>query len=267
MLIRSLVEADFDAINRFAYERERENIFLIESLRRQNAFTENLYLGAFDEETLIAVATYFGRFNSLIVHGDMPSIINKLVDRFVEEGKELSAILDLEKYASYTMERLKFHGIAPTRVLEETFYEVTNETFKPVPSSRTSGATKEDIDVLIRSARLLDGKDPDAPILESERRMITPEYVTVLRDEKGSIIAHAGIHAYSEHFAIVGGVMTLPTHRGKGLAKETVSAVSTHWLLRGKSIVLFCSNTNEPAKHIYTSMGFRPLEGFLIAFY
>jgi predicted GNAT family acetyltransferase len=267
MDIRRLTSGDKQLLISYLHEKERENIFAIESLKREAAFDECLFLAAFRDDSIAGLATYFGRHKSLVIHAEEVTLLHGLSDAFAALEKTLDAIPDWQKYAVHVIERLKHHGINPKKVSEETIYEVSEETFKPHAGSIAIVATQSDVDEIVRMGRILDGDDPSTPISEDERAVIEPANHYVVRDESGRIVSRAGIHGSTAHYAMVGGVVTLPDQRGKGYGKDTVSAVCKHWLTRGKVMILFCKNDNEPAKKIYTSLGFKPSDSFLLATY
>ena len=75
-----------------------------------------------------------------------------------------------------------------------------------------------------------------------------------LIEEDGVVIANANTIAVSRKAAMIGGVFTLPSYRGKGLATSVVSRLCRHLLDRDVVPVLFFEN--PAAATIYHKLGF-----------
>lgn len=264
METRVLGADDEIEILNYAYERERENTFLIGSILRKR-FPENTYIGAFEGMEMVGLAVSFGRFGSLIVHGKTEKIIERLVDDIVPHLKKLVAVPDWQLSAAPTIERLKHHGILPTKVNEQTMYLLTKDAFVMPKDNQARMARKEDVDNIIRLARVIDGDDKKE-ITDADRFKIPTDSFFIRLDDD-AVVALAATHGMSKHYAMIGGVGTHPDFRGKGYAKETVGALAYHWLAQGKEVLLFCANDNEPAKKVYKSLGFTPVGEFLEALY
>jgi ribosomal protein S18 acetylase RimI-like enzyme len=75
----------------------------------------------------------------------------------------------------------------------------------------------------------------------------------------GHIVSAAGTHLVSPEYGVaaVGNVFTHPTHRGRGFATATTSAVISALLQAGiRDIVLNVSQANDAAVHTYEKLGF-----------
>lgn len=77
--------------------------------------------------------------------------------------------------------------------------------------------------------------------------------------EHGHLVACAGTHVISDRFGVaaLGGVMTHPDHRGRGLAAAVTSAVCNTLMDRVDIIGLNVAETNLPAIGLYRQLGFR----------
>lgn len=75
---------------------------------------------------------------------------------------------------------------------------------------------------------------------------------------RGGLAAIAGTHAVSlaEGIGVVGNVFTDPRYRGRGLAKVTTSAVTTHLLKTCPLVVLTVEANNEPGVRAYARLGY-----------
>lgn len=75
----------------------------------------------------------------------------------------------------------------------------------------------------------------------------------------GRLVAAAGTHVTSRsaRMGIVGNVMTVPAHRGRGFAKATTSAVTAELLRTCDDVVLNVRSDNPSALAAYRALGFR----------
>lgn len=267
MQIRRLSEADSESILAFAYEREKENIFLIESFRREAPFDMNVYIGVFENRTLIGIGTYYGLFQSLTVHAQKMGIIDQLTDCIVRLDRPIEAVPDLQEYAGRTIERLKYHGLQPKTIRKETFYILEKGHFHDHPLLDVKSATSADIDDIVLLSRLINEPERKGTVTDVERSRVHAPYDCILRNNNNELLSNATIHGYSDHYALVGGVATHPEHRRKGCAKGVVCFLCRKWLTEGKKILLFCSDTNEPAIRTYKALGFKTIGKYLIALY
>lgn len=76
-----------------------------------------------------------------------------------------------------------------------------------------------------------------------------------VRRAEGLIISQAYTTIESQHYATIGGVVTRPEHRNKGMASSVVSRITHDILKDNKSPNLLYSNPR--AGHIYEKLGFR----------
>lgn len=262
-MIRELHEEDRQAILDYAYLQERENLFPIGSLNHADAFAVNRYFGWFAGEELRGIAAVFGKWGSFVVHAQEQSILHALVDRVVEEKIPFTDIPAFRKFSGPMVEYLKtVYGRESKKVSEETVYVLEKGSFRPA-ESRAVPATEEDRDSCAR----FDKDDPETPVTEKERARVIPEDTFVIHRD-GMLIAKANAQGFSKHFAQIGGVMTHPSYRRQGCARQCVSALCRYCFSRGvENVLLFTANTNLPAQNLYRSLGFKPVDEFLIAEY
>lgn len=250
----------------YAYQRERENMFIIGSFTAYpEPFTQNVYLGWYDGDELVGVGTHFEkRFGSLVIHSHRKEAIEELVDAFVSRGANVEWVPSFKQYAIPTIEHLRHHGIEPKQIRQETVYQLTRDAFTAHESSRVEMASESDIEEIILLDRIVENEDTSAPITERERKQVIIGREWILRSE-GKIVSKANIHGVSKNYVQIGGVMTHPTYQGKGFAKQTVSALCGHWLTQNKDIILFVRNDNIPAIKVYQALGFAPFDEFIVA--
>jgi len=75
---------------------------------------------------------------------------------------------------------------------------------------------------------------------------------------KGMLISAAGVHVYSSRYrvAAIGNITTHPDHRNRGFARLVTSALCRDLLDEVNHIGLNVKADNEPALHLYQSLGF-----------
>ena len=87
----------------------------------------------------------------------------------------------------------------------------------------------------------------------------------LIEDVEGRVISAALSSAEAGRAAMLGGVATLPEHRGKGLSALCVGALCDHLFRKGMdTISLFYLIDNEPARRVYHKLGFRAAGQWLL---
>lgn len=77
----------------------------------------------------------------------------------------------------------------------------------------------------------------------------------VLR-EGGRIAFQVHVGPENDHTVQIGGVLTPPELRGRGIATRGVAAISALLLERLPTVSLFCAEHNAPARRVYEKLGF-----------
>lgn len=266
-MIRELTEQDLQAILDFAYQREQENLFVIGSFEfLPDPFETNVYLGYIEDHQLVGLGTYFGLWSDIQISTQSSEVLNALVDELIQRDNPVEYVVGFKQYALQTIERLRKHGVAPQVINEETVYRLTPKTFHNHSTGEATKATPADVDEIIRLEYRVEGKATETEVTQTERNRILPDNEWVLR-KAGQIISKANIQGFSKHYAQIGGVLTHPEHQSQGYARQTVSAICQHWLDQGKDIILFVKNENAPAIKVYQSLGFQPINEFILAEY
>jgi len=93
-------------------------------------------------------------------------------------------------------------------------------------------------------------------------RIKTKEGVHMFIKKDGKIISHGNTTAETSVSAIVGGILTIPEFRKRGLASKMVSALCQNLYLRGKSACLLFDNPE--AGEIYHKLGFQNIDKWAI---
>jgi len=74
--------------------------------------------------------------------------------------------------------------------------------------------------------------------------------------KRGKLVSYAASPEILEDLAIVRGVFTAPSERGKGYSKAVCSALVSRLLDEGKEVMLYVSKDNAAALSVYRSVGF-----------
>jgi uncharacterized protein len=91
--------------------------------------------------------------------------------------------------------------------------------------------------------------------------------LVVVAEEGGTVVAKAGTNARGLAVDQVGGVYTLPSRRGRGLATALVSFLLAEIEGSGRRASLFVKPRNAPALSLYRGLGFVELDDFRASYY
>lgn len=238
-------------------------MFIIGSLAEPDTFTTNRFFGLEDGGRLIGIAAGFGKWGSFVAHCQQQDGINGLVDHVVLTGVKIESVPAFRRYAEPMVERLKSrHGRTPKRISEETIFLLGRRHFQPVESAATI-ATEADREAIARFYTA----SPSVSPTQKELARVKPDCTSVVH-ENGKVISVANVQGFSLHYAQIGGVGTLPAYRRKGYGRQCVGALCAHCFGKGvEGVILFTANTNVPAQNLYRSLGFQPIDDFLIVEY
>ncbi len=267
-MIRRLTENDIDLVKSFAYQRERENLFVLGSFETyENTMSENYFLGFFEGSELKGMGTLFNRWGSFIVNAQDPEIIKQLTDEVLKCERKIEFVPYFKYYADVIIERLKSHGIQTKKVNDEVFLMLKKEDFIDLSVGNEGILDPEDLDEYILFHRSIDKEPVDVLVTERERKRITTEITFVLKIGN-EIVSTANLHGISNHFFQIGGVATKVEQRGKGYAKQVMSKLCQHYFDQGlKQALLFVAKENPAALKVYESIGFHVAGDFVIAEY
>ena len=84
--------------------------------------------------------------------------------------------------------------------------------------------------------------------------------------ERGQLVAFASAPEMIEDLAIIRGVYTLPSLRGKGYATRVCSALVSRLTEQGKEAFLYVSKENHTALTVYRKLGFRETGHVFLSF-
>lgn len=268
-MIQKLSQKHAQQILDFCYKNERENLFVIGSFKNyKKPFSINNYYGYFKEDELIGLGVYFSQWENYVINAPQKKIIEALVDYGVKKRLNIDYIAAFKRYAKVMVERLDtVHKTKPIKITDETVLLLTKDHFKNFSDGTEFMATKNDIDDIVILNRELSSENPKKEITDIERKRTIPEWTTII-PSKDEILSKANLHGYSKNYFQIGGVVTKKSERNKGLAKKVVSKLCEHFFSKGISNgILFTDNDNLAAQKVYKSIGFKPVDEFIIAEY
>jgi len=262
-MIRKLTMQDKEEVLKFAYQKERENLFVLGSFDiYEDPFKENIFWGFFDEGKMTGLATFFSRFGNLVVNTVEIEVIDALVDEAVKSGVKPKVTACFANYAKRIIERLEKHGIAAKKVGQEVVYTLAGADFVDFSGGDGEIASEKDVDEI---ARFNVDQEWDDEVTDEARQKIFPSREFIVRVD-GKIVSKANIHGVSKNYFQIGGVGTLPSERRKGYAAKAVSFLcKTHFAKGVGTAILFTGVDNNAARKLYEKIGFRPAGEFIIA--
>jgi len=230
------------------------HIFTIYDLRYMRDKTE--VWAAFENEEICG---YLFEFDKRIVHthGTAKSV-TKLLDRidldepvFVIEPRHLAVVKQFFKPIEPT---------DPSSRGDITTYLVVKanaKTFKPSIRHRVKRLGTEDLNEVLERI----GEEWKEQVKNAIRRgMAFGAY------EKDSLASTATAPEIIDNIALIRGVYTVPSLRGRGLATSASSALVEELISLGKEAVLWVAKANVPARRVYEKIGFKRTEHTLLGF-
>jgi predicted GNAT family acetyltransferase len=98
-------------------------------------------------------------------------------------------------------------------------------------------------------------------------RLSLREQLVYLAELEGVPVAKAATNARGYKVDQVGGVYTVPEHRGQSLGKAVVSGLLKTVFLEKQEACLFVKKHNRPAIALYERLGFVPTTDYVISYY
>lgn len=99
------------------------------------------------------------------------------------------------------------------------------------------------------------------------KSVLRTQYVAALLLSDGTVAAKAGTNALGFHTAQLGGVYVKREFRRRGYALCTVHRVLKNVFSVKNTVVLFVKNANATALSLYRALGFKKLNGYIIAYF
>ena len=176
-------------------------------------------------------------------------------------------------------------NLAPSQVNEYTLFQLTAAEFSHIKEpALQNGAQifrcRSDMDAALFD-KLLDLQKqyeieeviPKHEIFSEDicrlrlKSVLRTQYVAAVLLPDGTVAAKAGTNALGFHTAQLGGVYVKPEFRRRGYALCTVHRVLKNVFSLKNTVVLFVKNANATALSLYRALGFKKLNGYIIAYF
>jgi RimJ/RimL family protein N-acetyltransferase len=269
--VRLLGAADAPAFEAFLGPRAESSLFLLSNARRAGLsdsgrpFT-GTYAGAFDGESLAAVAAHF--WNGIVAL-QAPAHLEAVLRRATAgSGRTVAGLTG--PYAQVVAARAALNAASRAAAVEEPegLFVLDLEDLR-VPDSFVSGAVlcrrprEEDLPLVVawRAAyrREVLGEPPGREndvAARDDVASLQESAAQWLLEAQGSPAAYSAFNARLPEIAQVGGVWTPPERRGRGYARAVVAASLLDARAEGvRRAVLFTEN--PAARRAYEALGFQ----------
>ena len=176
-------------------------------------------------------------------------------------------------------------NLAPTQVNEYTLLQLTEAEFSHIKEPLLQNGAqvfrcRSDMDAALFD-KLLDLEKqyeieeviPKHEIFSEDicrlrlKSVLRTQYVAALLLSDVTVAAKAGTNALGFHTAQIGGVYVKREFRRRGYALCTVHRVLKNVFSVKNTVVLFVKNANATALSLYRALGFKKLNGYIIAYF
>jgi RimJ/RimL family protein N-acetyltransferase len=278
--LRLLTPDDRGALEAFLLPQVETSMFLIGNMRAAGLVDggeplQGTYVGAFQDEALIAVVAHYWNGNLVLqapVHlGELwrlaAALSHRPVEGLIGPPDQVQAVSDelvLQPHEVQLDETEKLYS------LDLSALQVPNQLQTGCWTGRR--ATSEDLDLLSRwradySIETL-GADDTPELVEESRaaiaRAVDRRTIWVLQDAARTVSTSAFNTAIDEAVQ-VGGVWTPPALRNRGYGRAVVAASLLDARAEGASMaILFTGKDNAPAQRAYEALSFRLVGAYRI---
>ncbi len=257
-MIKILTKKDQKLIENFAYQKEKENMFIFWHLKNKQCFKVNKFFGYFDNNELIWLAVYFWEFKSLTINSKSNTIINKLVDyAIINEKIIINYVPVFKKYWTIILKRLKYHKIVPQKLMDDVVLILKKKDFIDFSTWLEKIWTKDDIDKIIMIQRMLNNNNLSANITNEERKRTRPQDNFIIK-KKWQIVSKSTLSWVSKNYIQIIWVITDPKHRKKWYWLWVTSFLCKKYFSKWiKYALLFTDRWNIAAISMYEKMWFK----------
>lgn len=206
-----------------------------------------------------SIAGYLLEFDNRIVHthGSVESAA-KLLD-----CTDLDEIVFVIEPHHLGVIKRNFKPLGPTdssskgEITTYLIVKVDAETFKPSITHRVKKLRTKDLAEVLQSM----GDE-----WKSRIENVVHKGVAFGAYDNGSLVAAATVSEILDGLALIRGVYTVPSFRGKGFATSACSALVQELIDLGKEAMLWVARDNLPAIRVYEKIGFKKTRHSLLGF-
>lgn len=268
-----LKNRDINIVIKYLEKNHFENTFIMGNIEKHGIENNMLlkrsgdYYGYFSEGELRGVFS-FTNMGSFICHYEDDRILNKIVLLKAVKKYKPKYLFGVKKIVKPLWQKLE-------RIFKWYSYDdcdymiLSEENFQDF--SIDNGIVKakdfdfsKSIDFLIEVEKAFKRKPKTVNQLKNSvyERIGEEEYLYLLHN--GEVVCQAVIKTTTSRINQIEGVYTLPKYRGNGYAKAIVSELSRNIISRGKIPALIVSKSNESAKKVYKSIGFKYYDDYIM---
>jgi predicted GNAT family acetyltransferase len=219
------------------------------------------YYGAVSAAGLSGIAALFN-FGSLFIYAPDAGSAPQLVEFMVALERKPSYVIGRTEWAGPVIDGLREQGLQPTGAEEHEYMVLNQDSFRPRFGAETRFAAPSDLERLIELNRAfqleyfggLTAAEEELGRM-AEMRMEKAGIAVAIVD--GEIVSKAESMVRTARAVLIGGVYTVPEHRGKGLSTACMSRLCEEILGSIGKACLNVSTENVPAQHVYRGLGFK----------
>lgn len=273
-MIKLLAESDRDTALDFLDRDHELNIIMINDIERFGLDDggrpfQGQYYAASRGGDLGGIAVIYN-FGSMFIYAPDSELAPELIEHMASLDKAPHFLSGRIEWSDALLNRLVERGIRVAGSEEQEFMTLSRGSFKPRQGPTARFAEPGDLDGLINLNRgfQVEYFGTQLEALEelgkmAEARMADSGIAVVEQD--GELVAKAEVMASTDKAALIGGVYTEPEHRGRGFSLACMSLLSQAILESGRKPCLNVSKENQPALHVYRSLGFKKLCDYRMA--
>ncbi|HXI11263.1 MAG TPA: GNAT family N-acetyltransferase [Thermoanaerobaculia bacterium] len=193
--------------------------------------------------------------------------VSLVAERIITQGIPIRATISEASLVEILWSRLARFLDPPTVVrLRQPVYALTRPAGTVRRLSVMRFSTANDLDVLVPSCAAMHkeevGIDPmerDAIGYRERIRELVSTRRSLIATEGETIIFKCELSAITPRAVQLMGVWTHPRHRRRGHARRGLEEVCGYLLGEGHAVTLFVNDFNDPAIHLYESLGFEKI--------
>jgi uncharacterized protein len=281
--LRRLAPGEDAAIEAFLAATPETTLFLRSNLARAGLVDDGrpfsgTWVGAFDGERLVGVASHFWNDNILFAPGPHAEAASRHAVEL--SGRIVGGLLGPHAELVRTREALGLRDASTSMASKEILYTLPLSALV-VPPAIADGSVVVRAPLAAEMEAILDWRmqyvretmdQPDTPKARADQAVHLAAYqekghhfvVTVA----GERVSYSAFNATVADLVQIGGVWTPPALRSHGYARCAVAGSLQHARDRGVSrAILFTDDENVAAQHAYAAIGFRPIGDYGIVFF
>jgi hypothetical protein len=265
--VRLLLETDRRRLIGFLSGEPEDNIYLLSRVAMDGVVNEEStahgrFYGHFTGEDLDGVV-FFGHRRGVVLAGTGDDFIRCAAALALGPEADWVILVGPRPAAESFLSHYRWRG-RPTHINRIQDFYVVREEELPRSAARVRAAELGDLEavvdmseqMLLEDFRLPAGSLSRDGIRESMRQKIVDGRTWLLED-RGEVVFKVDVSAQFAGGAQIEGVFTRPQFRGKGFARDGVTAVSRELLRTSAFVSLHVDRENTPARRAYEHAGYR----------